>query len=197
MHTGDRLPVELGQAGLPVLVGKAEGVHAKTLHGSEGAGNASIAHVPEHVVGGLGVQRHEVPERVVCRLRLRDLTVGLGLSRVNDVGKLDAVLNEEHRDVVADQVEVAFVGVELDRESAGVTHRVGRPARTQDRREPAERLRLLALAAQEAGLGDRRRGAVGLEHSVRRGTTGVHDAFGDALVVEVRDLLPQVEVLEK
>ena len=148
-------------------------------------------------MGGFGVQRHEVPERVVRRLRLRDLAVGMGLARVDDVGELDAVLDEEHRDVVADQVEVALVGVELDRESAGVAHRVGRPARAQDRREPAEDLRLLALAAEEAGLGDRRGGAVGLEHAVRRGAAGVHDALGDALVVEVGDLLAQVEVLEK
>ena len=30
-----------------------------------------------------------------------------------------------------------------------------------------------------------------------RGAAGVHDTLGDALVVEMSDLLPQVEVLEQ
>jgi len=34
------------------------------------------------------------------------------LGRVDDVGELDAVLDEEHRDIVADQVEVPLLGVE-------------------------------------------------------------------------------------
>ena len=197
MHAGDRLPVELDQAGLALGVDQAEGVDAEALHGPERAGNPAITHLPEHVVGGLGVQRHEIPERVVRRLRLRDLPVGMRLAGVDDVGELDAVLDEEHRDVVADQVEVAFVGVELDRETAGVAHRVSRPARAEHGREPAEHLSLLALLGQEAGLGDRGGGAVGLEHAVRRRAAGVHDPLRDALVIEVRDLLPEVEVLQQ
>ena len=54
-------------------------------------------------------------------------TVGLGLGGVDDVGELDAVLDEEHRHVVADQVEGALVGVELHREPSGVTDGVRRP----------------------------------------------------------------------
>jgi hypothetical protein len=106
---------------------------AEAFHGSVGPGDSSIAHVPEDVVGGFGVERHEIPERVVGRMRLGDLAVGMGLAGVDDVGELDAVLDEEHRDVVADQVEVALIGVELDRKASGVTHRVGRSPRTQNR----------------------------------------------------------------
>ena len=40
-------------------------------------------------------------------------------------------------------------------------------------------------------------GAVGLEHAVRRRAAGVHDALGDALMVEVGDLLAEVEVLQQ
>jgi hypothetical protein len=32
---------------------------------------------------------------------------------------------------------------------------------------------------------------------MRRGTTGVHDALGDALVIEVGDLLTEMEVLHE
>ena len=106
----------------------------------------------KHVVGGLGVQRDEVPERVVRRLRLRDLPVRVRLGGVDDVGELDAVLDEEHRHVVADQVEVALVGVELHREAAGVAHGVGRPARAEHGREPDEHVGAAALLGQEAAL---------------------------------------------
>jgi hypothetical protein len=37
---------------------------------------------------------------------------------------------------------------------------------------------------------------LGLEDTVRCRTTGVHNPLGNALVVEMRDLLPQLEVLE-
>ena len=67
---------------------------------------------------------------------------GCGLAGVDDVGELDAVLDEEHRHVVADQVEVALVGVELHRETAGVADGVGRAARAEHGREPDEHLGL-------------------------------------------------------
>jgi hypothetical protein len=65
-------------------------------------------------------------------LRLRDFAIRLRFAGMNHVRELDAVLDEEHRDVVADQVEVALAGVELDREAAGVANGVSRSARTQD-----------------------------------------------------------------
>ena len=54
------------------------------------------------------------------RLRLRERAIRLLLSGMDDIGKLDRILNEEHWDVVADQVPVAFLGVELDGEPANV-----------------------------------------------------------------------------
>ena len=81
------------------------------------------------------------------------LVVRLGLHRVDEVGELDAVLDEEDRDVVADEVEVALVGVELGREAAHVARRVGRAARADDRREAHEhrRLRLRVAAGSRPG----------------------------------------------
>jgi len=57
----------------------------------------------------------------VCALTLRHLIVRLGLDGVNDVREFDRVLDEEHRDVVADDVPVPLLGVELDRKAADVT----------------------------------------------------------------------------
>ena len=63
---------------------------------------------------------------------------GSGFTAWIEVGELDGVLDEEHRDVVADQVEVALVGVELDGEAAHVAGHVGRAARAGHRREAHE-----------------------------------------------------------
>ncbi|MNN75490.1 hypothetical protein D3C81_1917970 [compost metagenome] len=67
-----------------------------------------------------------------------------GFHRVDEVGKLDRVLNKEHRHVVADQVEVAFIGEELHRETAYVTHGVAGTAWALNRGKAHEHWSLLA-----------------------------------------------------
>ena len=62
--------------------------------------------------------------------------VGLRFHRVDDVGKLDGVLNEEHRDIVTDHVPVSFLRVELDGKSTHVARQVERafvPATVENR----------------------------------------------------------------
>ena len=46
--------------------------------------------------------------------------VRLHLYRMDQVGKLDGVLDEEDRDVVAHQIPVAFPGVQLDGKAAHI-----------------------------------------------------------------------------
>ena len=156
VHAEPRLPVELHQGGLAGGVDEAERVDTEPLHVPVRARDGAVGHRPDRVVLRLGVQRDEVPEGVVRRLRLRDLAVGVRLGGVDDVRELDAVLDEEHRDVVADQVEDALLGVELRREAPGVAHRVGRAARPGDRREPHEH-RCLDVLLEEGGRGELRR----------------------------------------
>ena len=96
-----------------------------------------------------GHQPDEVPERVVRAGRLRIAAVGLHLHGMDQVGELDRVLDEEHRDVVADQVPVALLGVELDGEAAHVARRVDRACAAGDRREAGEYRRLLADLGQD------------------------------------------------
>ncbi|SIH97382.1 Uncharacterised protein [Mycobacteroides abscessus subsp. abscessus] len=98
---------------------------SEAFHGAEGPWDAAIGHLPHRVVGRLRVQRDEVPERVMSALRLRDLTVGLRLRSVDDIRELDGVLDEEDRDVVADEIEDAVRGVELRGEASGVSHGIG------------------------------------------------------------------------
>ena len=45
------------------------------------------------------------------RLRLRETAIGLLFGRMDQVGELDRILDEKHRNVVTDQIPVALRGV--------------------------------------------------------------------------------------
>ena len=61
VDAGLGLPVPLDQLGRARLVDDAEGVDAEALHRAQGQRQPPVGHVPQRVVLGLGVQRHEVP----------------------------------------------------------------------------------------------------------------------------------------
>src|SRR6478609_6880047 len=118
------------------------------------------------------------------------------LAGVDDIGELDAVLDEENRYVVADQIEIALVRVELDGKTPGVPNGIGGPARPQHGGEPDE-YRCLAILLEKRGHGDRAGISIGPENSVCSGAASVHHPLRDALVIEMRDFLAEVEVLEQ
>ena len=129
--------------------------------------------------------------------RLRHGVVRLGLHRVNQVGKFHRVLDEEHRHVVAHQIPVALVGVELHREAAHVARGIGGATLAGHGGEAHEHRRALARFGKHRGTRDLRQRLVAFEVAMRAGSTRMHDAFGNALVIEVRDLLAQDEVFEQ
>jgi hypothetical protein len=143
-------PVELDEVRLALGIDQPEGVHAEALHHAQAARNAAVGHHPHQHVRGLRHQRGEVPEGVVRRRRLRHAVVRLGLDRMHQVGELHRVLDEEDRDVVAHQVPVAFVGVELDGKAAHIARRIGRAAFAGDGGEAGEHRRDLARLLEGA-----------------------------------------------
>lgn len=74
----------------------------------------------------------------MCRLRLRNLIVRLGLARVDQICKLDGVLDEEDGDVVPHEVPVALFRVEFDSESADISDGIGRTTTSENGRETQE-----------------------------------------------------------
>mmetsp|Transcript_34855 Transcript_34855/g.86495 ORF Transcript_34855/g.86495 Transcript_34855/m.86495 type:complete len:549 (+) Transcript_34855:1360-3006(+) len=114
------LEVHLDIGHLAVLVDKLERVGAIAVHVSVAVGRAAVAEEDRHLVDALGNQRQEIPEHV----RVRNVGHGAALLRVDEVGELDGVANEEDRRVVPHHVPVALLGVELDREAAGVASSV-------------------------------------------------------------------------
>jgi hypothetical protein len=190
-------PVELDEGRLAGRVEQAKAVHAEAFDHPQRPRQGAVGHDPHDHVHRLGRERDEVPEGVVRGRRLRKAAVRLHLHGVNQVGELDRVLDEEHRDVVADEIEVAFLRVQLDREAAHVARRVDRTGAAGHRREAGEDRRALADLGE-----DLRRGVVGerrseLEVTVGRAAPGMDDALGNPLVVEVGDLLAQDEVFEQ
>ena len=148
-----RLPVELHERRPPSALTKRNVWTPKPSmkRNDRGIARSDITHITMCVDSGH--QRDEVPEVVVRRLRLREPAVGLLLHRVDEVGELDRVLDEEHRDVVADEVPVALLRVELHREAAHVAGEVGRALVAGDGREPHEHRRPLAGALERGRRG--------------------------------------------
>src|SRR5512140_2064049 len=128
-------------------------MHAKAFDHAQRTRDGAIRHDPHHRMHGFRRERNEIPERVVRGCRLRKAAVRLHLDGMNEVGKFDGVLDEEDRDVVADQVPVAFLGVKLDCKPAYVTRGVDRTRTACDSRYASKHGRLLTYLGEYPGGG--------------------------------------------
>ncbi|CAJ8857246.1 Uncharacterised protein [Burkholderia pseudomallei] len=192
-----RAPVQLHEARDALRIDEPERMHAEAFHRAEAARNRAVRHQPRDHVRGFRHERHEIPERIVRGRARRHLVGRLRLHRVHEIRELDRILNEEHRHVVAHEIVVALVGVELHGEAAHVAHRVGGAARALHRREAHVHGRFLRRVLQERGLRVLGHRFVDAEHAVRGRAARVHDALRNALVIEMRDLLAHDEVFEQ
>ena len=166
---------------------------AEQVHVAEALRDAAIGHDDGDLVQRLGQQRPEIP--VVVRAAQPGARVALdGMVEVREAQR---IAEEEHRRVVADDVPVALLGVELERDAADVALRIGRAALAGDGREAREHRRLLADLRENLGLGVAgdvvrdREGAVGAP------ALGVHAPLRDHLAVEMRQLLDQPDILQQ
>ena len=130
-------------------------------------------------------------------LRLWKSSIRLLFRRVNEVWKLDRVLDEEDRYVVADEVPISFGAVELDRKTAYVTGGIGGTCIAGNRRKAHENRRFLADSIEDASLRILRKRFGEFEVPVRSRSAGVNNPFGDAFVIEMVDLLAEYEVFEQ
>ncbi len=114
-----------------------------------------------------------------------------------EVREAQRITEEEDRRVVADDVPIAFLGIELDGEAADVALGIGRAALARDRREADEQRRLLADLREDLRLGVA--GDVVGDGKGAMGTPalGMHAPFGDHFAVEMRQLLDQPDVLQQ
>ena len=167
-------------------------VRAVAVHVPPRRRDAAVAHQPGDLVRALRLQGPEVPlHGVVAEVAARE-----ALLRADEVGELDAVLDEEDGGVVADEVVVALGRVELHREAAGVAPRVGAALLAGDGREADDQLRVDARL-EERGPRVPRDVAGDLEVAEGAAALRVHDPLRHALAVELRELLEQVVVGER
>ncbi len=148
-------------------------------------------------MGSLGHETNKVPERVMRGSRLRVAAIGLHFHRMHEIGKFDRILDEEDRNVVADEIPIAFLGVELDGEAPDVPHRVRRSRAAGDRRKSNIDLGLFADLRQHARARIFRQRLPQLEKTAGAGPARVDDAFGDALMVKMKNLFAEMEILQK
>ena len=112
-------------------------------------------------------------------------------------GNLMASWMKNDRHVVADEVEVPLLRVELDGEAADVARQIARSAGAGHRREANEDRRPEGGILKELGLGVPRERLVDLEEAMGARAAGMDHALGNALVIEMGDLLAEDEVLQE
>ena len=188
-----RLQVPLDPDALAGRVDQAEGVAAEAVHVAVAVGRAAVAEQDRDLVQALGRLAPEVP----LHLGRFQVCPRVALLGVDEVGKLDRILDEEHRRVVADQVPVAVFGVEAQREAARVTLGVGAAFFTPHGRDAHEGFGLLACGVEQLRGGVFRDVVRDGEGAVSARALGVHHALGNALAVEVLQFLDQVKVLQQ
>src|SRR5215831_5492401 len=188
--------MELDESRLPLGVDEAEGMDAEAVHEAEGAWDRPVGHDPHHHVHAFRGQGDEVPEVVMRRLRLRKATIRFLLHRMDQIRKLDGVLNEKHWDIVPDDVPVPFLRVKLYGKATDVTRQVRRALVTGHGREAYEGGGLFPSTLKQIGFGDVGKRLIVLEISTRPEAAGMYHPLRDALMVEVEELLTEVKIFK-
>ena len=155
--------------------------------------DATVAHHDGDLVQRLGQQGPEIP---VVGGRTQ-IGAWVALDRLVEVRELARVAQEEYRRVVADHVPVAFLGIELQCESADVAFGIGRAALAGHGGEAGEHPGLLADRAEDlrsrvfrdvVGDGEGAEGA---------GALGMHAPLRYHLADEVGQLFVEPHVLRQ
>ncbi len=192
LHALLRDEVVLHPVPLAGLVHPHVGVRGVAVHGAPALRQAAVTHQVGDLVRGLRVLRPEIPlHRGVAQPR-----VGQALLGADEVGELHRITQEEDGGVVADQVEVALGGVELQREAADVTPGVGGAELTGDGREAVQHAGLDARL-EEGGLGVLRDVLGGLELAEGAGALRVRATLGHVHPVEVSEGLDEMVVVQQ
>ncbi|KAI5307774.1 hypothetical protein KEM55_007458, partial [Ascosphaera atra] len=79
-------------------------MHTETVNVSERTRDTVASHGPEKGVKCTWLLAEEIPGSVMGSGRLWDLVLWLWLDSMNKIGELDSILDEEHRDVVANDI---------------------------------------------------------------------------------------------
>ncbi|MNF54933.1 hypothetical protein D3C84_363770 [compost metagenome] len=187
------LVVPLHPVTLTLSVDEAVSVAAEAMHVTVSIRDTPVGEQDGDLVQRLGRMRPEVPHRLgTLQVALRQTLLG-----VDKVWKLQWITNEEHGGIVANDVPVAFLGVELQGEPARITLGIGRTTLATHGGKPQESRGLLANCLKQLRAGVLSDIACHGERTVGTRAFGVYTALRDVFTVEVGKLLDQVKVVEQ
>ena len=121
-------------------------------------------------------------------LSLRDFVVRFWLDRMDEIRELDRLLDEEDGDVIANDVPVAFFGVEFGGETSNVSDSVCASSATLDGREANKGWCSARGVGQHPSGGDILKTLEELELAMSTSPSSMDDTFRDTLVVEAMNL---------
>src|SRR4029077_7803970 len=158
---------------------------AEQVHVAEAFRDSAVGHDDGDLVKRLGEQRPEIP--VVVRAAKPGARIAL--DGVVEVREAQRIAEEKYRRIVADDVPVSLLSIELEGGAAYVTFRVRRAALAGDGREARKHRRYLADLAEDFRTrvpGDVVRHR---ESAVCAPALGMHAPFRNHFPVEMRQFL--------
>lgn len=173
--------MELNPEGFTLFVNPLEGVGRVTIHSSETIGGTSVRHQNSNLVDGFRNLRKEVPEHVGAL----EVSLGVSLLGVDEIGEFDGVSNEEDGGVVTNHIPIAFFSVELNGETTRVTFGISRTLFTTDSGESGEDRSSLTNGFEDLSLAILGNVMSDFEVTPSTSTLGMDDSFGDSFSVKV------------
>ncbi len=125
MDAKQRLPVEFYKTCFSLHINETERIYAKALHHPKTPWDGSVRHQPHNHVGSLRSVDHKIPKSIMGRGCLRYLIMRLRFYCVDDIRKLNGVLNKKDRNVISDEIVVAVFCIKLSGETAHVAYCIG------------------------------------------------------------------------
>src|SRR5678816_3317250 len=133
----------------------------------------------------------------MCGCRLWHFVVRFRLDRVNQIGKLDGILNKKNWNVIANEVEDTFIRIKLDCKSSGIACKICGTSRARYRRKSDKHRSYFPGIAQETCFRILGHGFVNPEMAMSCCSSCVYHSFWNSFVIEVGNLFAKDEVFQK
>lgn len=128
---------------------------------------------------------------------LLDVGLGVGFEGMNHVRKLEAIADEEDREVVSHKVEVTLSSVEFHSETSGIPEGFRAATFVDNSGETDDERGLNSRGSEEIGTCEVRNVMRDFKETLCASSTSVDNTFGDPFPVKVCKLLHQMVILQQ
>lgn len=137
---------------LALLVYQLECMGAKAVHVAETVRSTVVGVEDGLLMDGLGREREEIPGSI----GILEISTRIALLSVDKVRELGGITDKEDGRVVANNVEVALLSVELESKPTRITSSISAASLATDSGETSKHGRLFTNFTEELGLGEMR-----------------------------------------